>query len=109
MGTVFTDYCNIGFLNIQFDLNTNSLNTYTKKRCRYIIIILGVPSVMNIIDTNGINIINILDIRYTKSEVDSSTSNIELNMLDTETEIQQIILIKVISPHVFTIKPQWML
>ena len=40
--TFFTDYCNIGYLNTQFGLKANGLNTYTKGGVDNIINSLGV-------------------------------------------------------------------
>ena len=42
------------------------------------------------LNNNGTNIINILDTRYTKSEVDNLVRNIDLNMFYTQIETQTI-------------------
>ena len=70
--TCLTDYYNIEYLNIQFGLKANSLNTYTKDNEVDIIInILGSPSMLSIINNNGTNIVymyiyQILDIQKQK-------------------------------------------
>ena len=62
--TLFTYYYNIGYLNIQFDLKANNLNTYTKNEVDNITNLLDIPSMLSIINNNGTNIVNILNTRY---------------------------------------------
>ena len=69
--TSFTYYYNIGHLNTQFGSKANSLNTYTKSEVDNITTLLGISSMLNIINNNDTSITNILDTRYTKSEVDT--------------------------------------
>ena len=59
------------YLNTQFDLTANSSNTYTNSEVDNIISLLDISSMFIIISNNGANITNILDTRYTKSEVDT--------------------------------------
>ena len=72
--TFRTDYYNIEHINTQFDLKANCVNTYTKSEVDIIITRLGIPSMLTIINSNGVNITNILSIRYTQSEVDTLIS-----------------------------------
>ena len=41
---------------------------------------LGISPILNLINNTGTNITNSLDARYTTSEVDNVTSNIDLNI-----------------------------
>ena len=58
----------------QFGLKANSLNTYTKSEVYNIINLLGIPSVLSIINNNGTNIADMLNTRYTKTETDTLIS-----------------------------------
>ena len=49
----FTAYDNIEYLNAQFDLKANSLNTYTKSEVDNIINLLDIPSMLSTIHNNG--------------------------------------------------------
>ena len=69
--TFFTYYYNIGYLNTQFGLKANSLNTYTKNEVDNIINILGITSMLSTINNNGTNMVDILNTRYTKTEFDT--------------------------------------
>ena len=68
--TFLTYYYNIEYLNTQFDLKANGLNTYTKSEVDNIINLLDIPSMLGIINNNGSNIVDIVNTRYTKTEVD---------------------------------------
>ena len=72
--TFFTDYYNIGYLNTPFDVRANGLNTYTKSDVDNIINLLGIPSMLSSINNNGTNIVDMLNTRYTKTEVDTLIS-----------------------------------
>ena len=56
---LLTGYYNIGYLNTQFGLKANSLNTYAKSEVDNIINPLGVPSMLSTIKSNGTNILDI--------------------------------------------------
>ena len=68
---MITGYYNVEYLNTQFGLNANSSNTYTKSEVDNIINPLAIPSMLSIINNNGTNIVDILNTRYTKTEVDT--------------------------------------
>ena len=72
--TFSTDYYNIGYLNIQLGLKANGSNTYTKSEVDNMITLLDISSMLNCINNNGTNIVDILNTRYTKSEVDTLIS-----------------------------------
>ena len=50
--------------------------------------LLDISYILSIINNNGTHITNILYTRYTKSEVDNSIRNVDLNVVYTQTEIQ---------------------
>ena len=66
--TCLTDYYNIEYVNIQFGLKSNSLNTYTKSEVDNIMNPLDIPSMLSIINNNCTNIVDILTTRYTKKQ-----------------------------------------
>ena len=65
--TFLTDYYNIEYFNIQFDLKANVLNTYTSE-VDNIITPLGSSSMLTPINNNGANITNI---KYTTYKIRS--------------------------------------
>ena len=74
--TCLTNYYNSTYVNTHVDSTINSSNTYTQSDVGDIINILGISSMLTIINANGINIADMSDTRYTKSEVDNLINNI---------------------------------
>ena len=70
-----TYHYNIEYLNTQSGLKTHGLNTYTKSEVDNIINPLDIPPMLSTINDNGTNIVDILNTRYTKTEVDTLISS----------------------------------
>ena len=61
-------------MSTQFDLKATGLNTYTNSEVYNIMHLLDLPSMPSTIINNGSNIVDILNTRYTKTEVDGRIS-----------------------------------
>ena len=61
--TFFTDYYNIGYLNMRLVFKATSFNTCTKSEVGNIIIILDISSSLNPINNNGTKMVDIVNTR----------------------------------------------
>ena len=86
--TFLTDYYDIEYLNTHLDLDATGLNTYTKSEVDNITNPLDISSMLNPMNNNGTNMIDILNTRYTKSEVDTPIST-SYNKTETDNMLNQ--------------------